>query len=856
VDEDQKLSCKNEQPRRELLLSRPDFNGIDYVEVDAADHHILHVFFIKQVGPLNPINPLDPNDEYGLSTDLSHVSIIGGTRVVGIKPVSCTRQPDGSLALIVDQAGDFSVYTLTIDIPQLDRLLRQVDFSFMASCPSDFDCRQTTVCPPVALKDLKLDYEAKDYASFRRLMLDLLPQLNPNAIERNPSDMGIALIELLAYVGDRLSYFQDAVANEAYLATVRQRISARRLAKLIDYKMHDGRNAWTYVHVAVSGPLNLDQGSKVVTRITSPLVGHAAAPGVMVDGSKVTADTLETDPALKGAVVFETTHPVKLDPKNNQIVIHTWGNEECCLAAGATEAFLYVIMPDQTADVPVLHQGDFLLFEEVVGPDTGLSSDADPSHRQVVQIDEEPSADVDPLFSNITINGAPQPWVSPQPKLPLLRVHWRLQDALVRPICASTRPLGFGLLRNVTIGRGNLVLADHGISTSDVFIPQTPIKNADSFQLTLTRSPLTMQIEPDQVNYDPATLRLLTARTDLTGDVRTAKPSVALSIDFSSETELWTPVDDLLESSSFDQDFVAEVDNNFTGQLRFGDDEYGRSIAGALAFHAVYRVGNGIQGNVGAEACAHLALSPVVNTVTAVRNPLAAIGGVEPEPIEEVQQWAPQAFRVEQFRAVTEADYANIAKRLPQVQSAVAGFRWTGSWYTVFIGIQPSSTADLVLRPNGIMLLTDSLRHTVLEFLNSYRMTGYDLEIRPPQFVPLEIDISVCTAPGYFRGDVEQAVLMALSSQVLPDGSTGFFYPGDWVFGKSLYLSQLYAAAEVVEGVESVEVTLFRQFGQPDNGELSNGVITAGPWQIIQLDNDPNFMEHGVLKITMLGGKL
>jgi hypothetical protein len=24
----------------------------------------------------------------------------------------------------------------------------------------------------------------------------------------------------------------------------------------------------------------------------------------------------------------------------------------------------------------------------------------------------------------------------------------------------------------------------------------------------------------------------------------------------------------------------------------------------------------------------------------------------------------------------------------------------------------------------------------------------------------------------------------------------------------------------------------------------------------VQLENDPNFMEHGVLKVTMLGGKL
>ena len=229
---------------------------------------------------------------------------------------------------------------------------------------------------------------------------------------------------------------------------------------------------------------------------------------------------------------------------------------------------------------------------------------------------------------------------------------------------------------------------------------------------------------------------------------------------------------------------------------------------------------------------------------------------MDPESIAEVQQWAPQAFRVEQFRAVTEADYAVVAQKLPQVQSAVAGFRWTGSWYTVFIGVQPSSATDLIAKSNGVLLLSDTLRQTVLDFLTSYRMTGYDLEIRPPQFLPLEIDLSVCTAPGYFRGDVEQGVLQALSSNILPDGDTGFFYPGNWVFGQSLYLSRIYAAVQAVQGVDSLEVTVFRQFGQPDNGELANGVMPAGPWQIIQLDNDPNFQEHGVLKVTMLGGKL
>ena len=65
----------------------------------------------------------------------------------------------------------------------------------------------------------------------------------PDWRERNPADLGVALVELLAYVGDHLSYRQDAVATEAYLGTARRRVSVRRHARLVDYRMHDGCNA-------------------------------------------------------------------------------------------------------------------------------------------------------------------------------------------------------------------------------------------------------------------------------------------------------------------------------------------------------------------------------------------------------------------------------------------------------------------------------------------------------------------------------------------------------------------------------------------------------------------------------------
>jgi hypothetical protein len=847
------IFCKNEQPRRKLLLNHPGLNGIDFLEVDSDDHSILRLFFINSVGPANPLDPADPNDEYGLSKNPEKITISGGMRIVGIHAISCirhTKDSKGFLEIQVDHAGDFSTYILSIDTlsiqsPALDPVMASVDFSFMAACPTDFDCRTVTECPPTVLQEPLLDYLAKDYASFRRLMLDLLPTLNPQAIERNVADILIANIELLAYHADRLSYFQDAVGNEAYLDTLRQRISARRHARLIDYHMHDGRNAWTYVHLAVDVATTLPHATMLLSRITAPLVGDLTAPPIAMDGRKITIEAMEGDPALSSVAVFETAFGAPLDPSNNKIFIHTWGNEECCLPAGTTEAFLF-ISQGGTAVPPSLHNGDYLLFEEVLGPLTGNAADASRAHRQVVLIDQEPQPRVDPLFSNKLVNDSPKPWQPGDTTLPLLRIQWRRQDALTFPLCISSRPVGAKLIRNVSVARGNIVIADHGLTTSETLELAEPVSDS-GFRFQLSHAPLTMQIRPKAISD---------AFTGLAADARDAEPAISLMVTFPTGEEPWTRASDLLDSSAFDPHFVPEVNNDGAAAMRFGDGEYGREITGATRFRAVYRVGNGLQGNVSAEALFHVAAMPPLANVTLVRNPLPAKAGAELETIEQVRQRAPAAFRAEQFRAVTEADYTAAAKKLPSVASAVASFRWTGSWYTVFVGVNPTDQADLIHLPDGFTNLSSGLEQQVRSFLTTYRLAGYDLEIRPPRFVPLEIDLDLCVDPAYFRGDVAHAVAAVLSNRIAQDGIPGFFHPSQFAFGQPVYISRIYAEIERVAGVDSAVITQFRRFGQLDNGELAAGVLPIGPWEIAQLDNDPSFQEHGVLRINALGGKL
>jgi predicted phage baseplate assembly protein len=300
------------------------------------------------------------------------------------------------------------------------------------------------------------------------------------------------------------------------------------------------------------------------------------------------------------------------------------------------------------------------------------------------------------------------------------------------------------------------------------------------------------------------------------------------------------------------------VGNDGRAELRFGDDEYGRDVDGATAIRATYRVGNGRAGNVGAESIFHIVRPTIAGTwplIDAVRNPIASRDGVDPETIEEVRQYAPAAFRAEQFRAVTEQDYVDALRRMSEVAGAVASFRWTGSWYTVYVGIDPRNPNDLITLAGGRTQLTPEFELRVRAFLTRYKLAGYDLEIRTGQYAPVDLALDVCVCRNHFRADVAQAVRRALSNRRNADGTLGFFHPDRFTFGQDVHLSRLYAAVEVVPGVDSVVITTFQRFGKSANGELEAGVLPIGPWEIARLDNDPNFLERGALRVAALGGK-
>ena len=823
------ITCKDEIRRSQEQSPLIDLNGIDYIEVSAANmstQRYLHVYFIKDL--ISNASPaVDLVGRPGL------FRIVGGVRIKNIQVLS-VKLYDVHLVVEVDQAGDFSTYTLDIiAVKDLDPAFAQCSFSFKEGCPSRIDCKKRSICPPKPPVEPAIDYMAKDYASFRQALIDLVPSIAPDWKEFHEADLGMMLLELMAYTGDQLSYYQDSVANEAYLETARQRISVRRHARLIDYGMHDGASAQIFVYFHVDFDFTLPAETQVLTRIDKPLGPSASPPGPLI------RDSLRRLALDAADAVFETYEDVSLSYSLNKIPIHTWDNRQCCLPRGATTVDLE---GDLTS---VMHPGNLLLLEEVLGLSSGLPEDADPTHRQIVRLTEVEKTK-DPFINDMLIT----------------RVYWDRADALDFPLCISTT---LGANKNVridgvSVARGNLVLSYHGQSKCETHAGPTPPSyptQRRAFRIGLNEGPLSYRIKPDgigPVRYMlkadphiavPQVLRLIIQPSQI--DCKNLPPQ-------SSQTDWNLANPSLMNSSAFDKDFVVETDNAGRAVIRFGDGEYGMAppeiepdgpeINVAIA----YRIGVGRSGNIGSDSLAHVIL-PSGKTIDggqiSVRNPLPAWGGIDPEPMEVVKQLAPAAFHAEQFRAVTEADYARAAEKHPAVSRAVAVFRWTGSWLTVFITIDPYGTNDV----------TPDLEQKVKDLVESYTLAGYDLEIRPPSYVALIICVDLCVSPDHFKGDVEEALLVALSNQVLPDGSLGFFHPDRFTFGQALYLSQLYEAIEKVEGVDSAVITTFNRLGKPINQDIEKGFIQVDALEVIRLDNDPSLPDNGILRLNMRGGK-
>jgi hypothetical protein len=486
-----------------------------------------------------------------------------------------------------------------------------------------------------------------------------------------------------------------------------------------------------------------------------------------------------------------------------------------------------------------------LIFEEVIGPITGNPVDADPAKRHVVRLIKVIATE-DTLY-----------------RQPIVEIEWAAEDALPFSVCLSAiaEAPGCKFNENISVARGNVLLVDHGRPVGPENLGAVPTSGTEAqcecaehptdiqhiagrFEPSLAGAPLTFT-EP-LPSENPARSCWTAATALLLQDVRAALPDLHLD---SQPSGNWTSRYDLIESGPDDRHFVAEIDDAGTAHLRFGDGELGFAPAAGTTFAVNYRVGNGTSGNVGPESITLIVLgkTSINGPIITVRNPLAAQGGTDTEPVAEAKLFAPRAFRDPKQiqRAIIAGDYALIAERNPAIQRAAAALVWTGSWYEADVAVDPLGSEDA----------SGSLQKKITRQLRRFRRIGHDLHVKPAHYVPLDLKLNVCVLPHYQRAHVKAALLDVFGRRALAGGKSGFFHPDNLTFGEGVFLSKIIAVAQSVAGVASVSVTRFQRLFESPNGELATGILALRNDEIAQLDNDPNWPEHGKLEIELRGGR-
>lgn len=145
----------------------------------------------------------------------------------------------------------------------------------------------------MAIEQPITDYTNRDFESLLVSLLELTALKLPEYTDRSPNDLGRLLMELFAYTGDVLLYYQDRIANEAFLSTAVERRSVIDLLSLIGYTLATPAPASAELTITPPNdtPVEIEVGARFATK---PLPGRPAVEFIYLP---VSSDPLAPSPS-------------------------------------------------------------------------------------------------------------------------------------------------------------------------------------------------------------------------------------------------------------------------------------------------------------------------------------------------------------------------------------------------------------------------------------------------------------------------------------------------------------------------------------------------------------------------------
>jgi len=266
---------------------------------------------------------------------------------------------------------------------------------------------------------------------------------------------------------------------------------------------------------------------------------------------------------------------------------------------------------------------------------------------------------------------------------------------------------------------------------------------------------------------------------------------------------LWHEAPDFFELGPRDREYVLRRDDDGNTTVRFGDGVHGARLPSDVEnVEAVYRTGIGRQGEVGENRISLLATRPL--GVKSVTNPVAATGAADPESRDQARENAPTTV-LTLDRVVSLSDFEDFARSFSGIRKAQARMLWASGHRLVHLTVAGVGGAPVA--PGS------ALDKNFREALDLLRDPFQALTVETYEHLLFRVSLKVRVDPDYVKATVLAGVEAALRNAFSFDARD---------FGQSVFLSEVMAVAQGVEGVVYVDVDLL--YRDDGNAVLADGL--------------------------------
>jgi len=301
-------------------------------------------------------------------------------------------------------------------------------------------------------------------------------------------------------------------------------------------------------------------------------------------------------------------------------------------------------------------------------------------------------------------------------------------------------------------------------------------------------------------------------------------------------------------------------ESNQTAASRSSGHQYGAvPPKGSIIQMVKYRTGGGSRGNV--QRGAIQITKNAIPYVASLTNHLSACNGTDAESLDEAAIRVPKMLKTRD-RAVNQADFEYLT--LVVGEGAVARVLCISAKKKEDAGIVkllivPRIRTEGIEQGQGIapeqFALTPQLSDRILNYLDERKMLGVQIRLEPPQYVGVCVQTEITLESTYSNPQVQQDIIHKLKIMLYRflNPITGGVQGQGWEFGRPVYASDIVKILQNVQGVRFLgTVQLFEL--RYENGEwvrrlAPQPIIDPSPTGLICSWRSPHFRSSHVINV-------